>query len=100
MSTKSSMKSLKVWSLYKSHLGPHQRRILQLLAEKPGMTEREIATIVHGRPISTKDFEYVAISRSLRGLLKRGLLVRSSAEVRWSLKPAKRGRAKKTPSFG
>lgn len=65
------------------HLGPNQRLILKLLAEhRNGLTEKELASLVYGKPVNTTDFEYIATSRSLRKLLTKGLVVR---EVKWRL---------------
>ena len=68
------------------HLGPNQRRILQLLQKKKSMTQRAIAAEIYGVPIKTGDLRYVAVNRSLLNLVHRGLLDKTSPEIQWSLK--------------
>jgi hypothetical protein len=75
----------------KVHLGPNQRRILQLLKKRKNMTEREIATEVYGEPVKLGDYRYIATSRSLQNLLKRGLVLKTTQEVKWRLNPKEEG---------
>ena len=80
----------RVSKMAKEHLGPNQRAILKILAKEPNLTEREIASKVYGKPVMCYDSEYTATSRSLRGLAKRGLVERTSAEAKWKLKTKKK----------
>lgn len=75
-------------NMEKWHLGPNQRRILELLKKKD-MTIREIAAELYGKKINLGEHEYVATSKSLRSLLKRGLLTKTTPETRYSIKRTK-----------
>jgi DNA-binding MarR family transcriptional regulator len=65
------------------HIGPNQRQILRILERYPNLTAKEIADKVYQKTVNVGDFEYRAASRSLHGLLEKGLVERTAAEVRW-----------------
>jgi DNA-binding MarR family transcriptional regulator len=67
------------------HLGPNQREILRLLKRHPNMTEKEIASKIYHKQVKAGDNEYTQVSRSLRGLKKKGLVERTPIEVTWRL---------------
>lgn len=68
------------------HLGPNQRRILQLLKKRRKMSQREIAEVIYEKPVKTGSYEYIAVNRSLQNLYRRGLLEKTTMEIQWSLK--------------
>jgi len=72
------------------HIGPNQRQILRILKLHPNLTETEIACKVYQKTVKVGDMEYAAISKSLCGLLNKGLLERTTAEVRWRLAEKKK----------
>lgn len=78
------------------HIGPNQRQILRILGRYPNLTAKEIAEQVYRKTVNVGDFEYRAASRSLHGLLEKGLVERTTAEVRWRVtkKPKSRYGAK------
>lgn len=69
----------------KCHIGPNQRQILRILKRHRNLTEAEIASKVYQKTVKVGDSEYCAISRSLRGLLEKGLVDRTAAEVLWNV---------------
>jgi predicted transcriptional regulator len=73
----------------KNVIGPNQRRILKMLRTTSELTEADIASKLYEKPVKVGSFEYAATSKSLTGLLKKGLVERSESKVTWHLPETK-----------
>jgi predicted transcriptional regulator len=66
-------------------LSMYQRRIILMLQKKPNMTVREIASKLYGKQIGSDDWQYISVTRMLNTLIDKGLLSRTTAEVRYKI---------------
>ena len=65
------------------HLSKNQKKILENLEIKPGMTTKELAEMVFGKIVGYKTKEYASVYRSLVSLERQGLIQRVHVQLRW-----------------
>jgi len=65
------------------HLSKNQKKILENLEIKPGMTTKELAEMIFGKIVGYKTKEYASIYRSLVSLEQQGLIQRVHVQLRW-----------------
>ena len=65
------------------HLSKNQKKILENLEIKPGMTTKELADMVFGKIVGYKTKEYASVYRSLVSLERQGLIQRVHVQLRW-----------------
>jgi predicted transcriptional regulator len=56
-----------------------------MLQKKPNLTVKQIATKLYDKPIGISDWQYMSVSRMLKTLINKGLLEKTSAEVRYKI---------------
>jgi DNA-binding MarR family transcriptional regulator len=67
-------------------LSKNQRKILEILEIRPGMTTKEIAETVFGRIVEYRTKEYSSTLRSLASLERMGLIERVHVQLSWRRK--------------
>jgi Fe2+ or Zn2+ uptake regulation protein len=65
------------------HFSNNQKKILENLEIKPGMTTKELAEMVFGKIVGYKTKEYASVYRSLVSLERQGLIQRVHVQLRW-----------------
>ena len=71
-------------------LSKNQKKTMELLQIKPGMTTREIAELIFGSIVSYKSKEYASVHRSLLSLERLGCIQRVQVQLRWRLATKKK----------
>jgi len=71
-------------------LSKNQKKIVELLQIKPGMTTKEIAELTFGRIVLYKSKEFSSIHRSLISLERQGRIERVHVQLRWRLASEKK----------
>jgi Fe2+ or Zn2+ uptake regulation protein len=64
-------------------IGKNQRKVLDILEKYQELTAKDIAEILWARDVRYKTPEFSSVHRSLRVLLKRGLVEKVGGPIKW-----------------